>query len=195
MDIDIDFPTKFKCNKYFPQAIQASLIKEKKLSQHPCGYYFQTIPIDEITHLSAIPYKEAERLGYFKVDFLHLSMLDNVRSKSELRALIKDDPDWSLLHHYEKVQKLAHINRHFDLIQQVRPSSVQELADCLALIRPAKKHLINQYINLSSHNRYKLHPELYKQPGTGEIWFKKSHSIAYAYCIVAQLHLIQQGRL
>lgn len=191
MDIDIDFQTNFDANKIFDTAIPASMVKKNELVKHPCGQYFQNIAIDEITGLSAIPYEEAEILGYIKIDFLHLSSLDLVDSKEELRALLKKNPKWELLHKKENTAKLLHINRHFDLIDLVRPTSIIELADCLALIRPGKKELLSKYLKSPDMVR-----ELLYVRGRDEKYvFKKSHAIAYASMIVIQLHLIEQHRL
>ena len=68
MDIDIDFKTDFN-----PLTIvkwtKAMNVVNDEIRAHPCGYYPQNIPVDVLTGLSAIPYKEAEALGFFKIDF------------------------------------------------------------------------------------------------------------------------------
>ena len=187
MDVDIDFPTTFNPLDYFDTAIRASMVKNGKLVKHPAGIYFQDIPVDNITDLAAIPYKEAERLDFFKVDFLHLSLLDNFKHKDEIRALIEIEPDWLLLESPNIVQHLFQIHQHFDVIIQVKPKSVIELADCIALIRPAKRYLLDYYIK----NPLIIRPEIYSKPENGKYYFKKSHAIAYALTIVLQLHLIK----
>lgn len=191
MDIDIDFKVDFDANKIFPNAVQASMVKNNELVRHPCGQYFQHIAVDQVTGLAAIPYEEAEILGYFKIDFLHLSHLEPIQSKQEIRDLIKKEPNWDLLLDEQQVQKLFHINRHYDLLYRVRPSSVEELADCLALIRPSKKHLVNDYLR----NKEYVRRHLYTKTDQDKYYFKKSHSLAYALTIVIQLHLIEQGRI
>lgn len=188
-DVDIDFKVDFDPNTLFSQAVQASMIKKGLLSKHPCGQYFQHIAKDPITNLAAIPYEEAEVLGYFKIDFLHLSHLDPFNSKQEIRELINKEPNWDLLLDECNVQKLFHINKHFDLLQLIQPRSVQELADSLALIRPGKKHLLNEYLR----DKERVRKQLYTK--TDVYYFKRSHAIAYALTIVSQLHLISMGRL
>lgn len=190
-DIDIDFPTKFEPNCIFKNAVAASMVKDNDLVKHPCGYYFQAMPIDTVTKLAAIPYEEAEVLGYFKIDFLHLSALDYFNSKQEIRELIAKEPDWTLLLSEENVSKLFQLKRHHDLLRQVRPQSVNEVADCIALIRPNKKHLVNEYLK----NRKKTAPLLYRQGSDDKSSFRKSHAVAYALTVVLQLHLISQGKL
>lgn len=188
MDVDIDLKTDFDPLKYFSGAIRASMVKDGDLVKHPAGAYFQPIPVDSVTGLAAIPYEQAEELGYFKVDFLHLSLLDYFDNKQQIRTLLKQEPDWALLENPDIVGKLFQIHRHYDLIAQVKPRSVQELADCIALIRPGKRALVHAYIK----NREKVREQLYMKPQEG-YYFKKSHAIAYAMTIVLQLHLAKGG--
>lgn len=186
MDIDIDFPTTFDPLDIF-DVTRASMVKSGKLVKHPVGVYFQDIPVDDVSGLSAIPYGRAEDLGYFKIDFLHLSILDHFTSKEEIRQLSKIPPDWSLLEDKEVVSKLFQIHRHYETIIKVKPRSVEELADVIALIRPGKRELLPAYIK----NKSKVRPYLYTKPENGKQYYKKSHAIAYALTIVLQLHLIK----
>lgn len=185
MDVDIDLPTTFAPTDHFDVTL-ASMVKDGKLVKHPAGAYFQNIPVDAITKLSAIPFREAEDMDYFKIDFLHLSILDNFNNKDEIRQLLKIEPDWSLLESPEVVEKLFQIHKHFDIISQVKPTSVVTLADTIALIRPAKRKLIHNYIKTPD----KIRKFLYMKPEDGKYYFKKSHAIAYALTIVLQLHLV-----
>jgi len=188
MDIDIDFKTNFDPLDHFPTAVRASLVKDGELKKHPAGAYLQNIPKDRITNLSAIPFEQAEELGYFKIDFLHISLLDVFESKSEIRALLKKEPDWSLLENQESVEKLSQVHRHYDIVTRIKPKSIEEVADCIALIRPGKRHLLELYID----NKETIRKELYKKPeGSKKYYFKRSHSLAYALNIVLQLHLIK----
>lgn len=187
MDIDIDLQSKFDPLDLFPEAVRASMVKQGKLLKHNVGVYFQDIPVDPITNLAAIPYDKAEEFGYFKIDFLHLHFLDRLQSKEEVQKLIEIDPDWSMLNKQEVVEKLQHVHKHYDLIQMVKPTSVQELADCLALIRPAKRKLLNAYLK----NKEKTRKFLYQKPENGQYYFKKGHAISYALNIVIQMHLIK----
>lgn len=192
MDIDIDLQTKFKPTEYFDNATVASMLSKDELVKHPCGAYFQNIAQDPTTQLAAIPYKEAQQLGYFKIDFLHLSVLDDFTSKEEIRALMKVAPDWDLLLDEEQVSKLFHIKNHFDLINRIRPTNVHELGDAIALIRPGRKHLLDKYMQDKEFVRDHM---LYVKNADDEYSFKRSHSIAYAFNIILQLHLITQGKL
>lgn len=191
MDIDIDFRTNFNPQDVFDKVVPASTVTNKELKKHPCGYYFQTMPVDPVTDLAAIPYEEAEVLGFFKIDLLHLGALDAFESKQQMRDLIRQQPDWTLLLHARNVEKLFQIQKHAKLVSIVKPQSIQELADVVALIRPNKGHLLNEY----AANKEKVRPFLYRQDNEDKSSFKRSHAIAYATMIVLQLHLIAQGQL
>lgn len=190
MDIDIDFPSDFKCRDVFPQAVRASMVNKRGLlAPHPCGFLFQNMAVDSVTGFAAIPFEEAEILGFFKIDFLHLSAINPIQSKQEIRDLSNKDPNWDILLDDNHVKKLFHINRHGVLLRQLNPQSVNDLADVLALIRPAKKHLVDDYMRNKESTRLQLYTK------SGDYYFKRSHAIAYSLTIVIQMHLIEQGRL
>jgi len=190
MDIDIDFPTTFDPLEHF-KATRASMVKDGEIKKHPVGVYFQRISPDKVSGLAAIPYEEAEEIGYLKIDFLHLSLLDVFESKEEIRQLLKVEPDWLLLQSPDVVRRLFQVHQHFEIVAKVRPTSVQELADCIALIRPAKRGLLEPYLK----NKNEVRPHLYAKPEDGKYYFKRGHAIAYAFNIVLQLHLIKGGLL
>jgi DNA polymerase III alpha subunit len=164
MDIDIDFPSTFNPTCIFKQAIPASMIKNRQLVKHPCGYYFQNMPVDEYTELAAIPYEEATALGFFKVDCLTLHVLDNFKTKTEIRNLLKKEPDWKLLQDPNHVAKLSQVKNNALLLQDLKPSSAQELADAIAIIRPGKRYLLERYKRDKEGNREELYaprPDVY----------------------------------
>ena len=186
MDIDIDLKTDFTVEQYFNNIVIASMVQDNQLKKHPAGVYFQPIPKDQITSLSAIPYESAEELGYIKIDFLHLTLLNDIQSKKQLRFLIKKEPNWALLEDENIVTKLSQISKHFEIIGKIKSKSVMELADAIALIRPAKRHLFDEYL-INKEDTRKI---LYTKPEKG-YYFKKGHAIAYALNIVVQLHLLE----
>lgn len=191
MDIDIDFKPNFVPSTIFKTAIPASIVKNGELNKHPCGIYFQNIPVDSHTNIAAIPYEEAAACGFFKIDCLHLSPLDKFESKQQIRELLKKEPVWELLLYDEVVEQLFQLHRHADVLKILKPTSVQEVADVIAIIRPNKRHLIDLY----KKNKVLHRPHLYRNSNDDKSSFKRSHAIAYAYTVVLQLHLIEQGKL
>lgn len=186
MDIDIDLKPDFSPEGMF-DVVKASMNENGKLTKHPAGAYFQNIPVDEITGLSAIPYKLAEEMGLIKIDFLHLSLLEKFKSKKQIRELLKQEPNWKLLEDKSVVKGLFHIGNHFNIVDRVKPTSVLQLSDILALIRPGKIDLLNKYLDNPESTRV----ELYTKRINSDM--RKSHTIPYALLIVLQLHLVEQN--
>lgn len=188
-DVDIDFRTDFNPIEIFPKWVKASIVKNEQITPHPCGMYPQAIAIDPISKLAAISYDTADDLGYLKLDMLHNSVYNHFETREEILELLEIEPDWSLLLIEEQVAKLFQLSKHYDLLIKVKPQSIEDLADAIALIRPGKSNLINLYLAQKDTVR-KL---LYNQ--SEEFSFKRSHSFAYAHVIVLQLHLISLGLL
>lgn len=188
MDIDIDVTTKINPADIFPNAVSASIVEKGELKKHNVGYYFQKVPIDPQTGLSAIPYKKALDFDYFKIDIIHLKLLDYFSSKKELNEYMMHEPDWGMLLDENVVKKLFHLSRSYSILKQIRPKNVLELADCLALIRPGKTTLINSY----TKDKNAVRRELYKKEKPSDL--RKSHALPYAYLVIAQLNLIKEGK-
>lgn len=157
---------------------------------HPCGVYPQAISQDPLTKLAAIPFDDAEDFGYLKVDFLHLNVYRHFQTRTEIEELLEKEPDWALLQVPSNVPKLFQLAKHGLLLSELRPRSILELADVMALIRPAKKHLLPLY----KKDRVNARKLLWMKEEDGYA-FKKSHAISYSYVVWLQLHLIEQGRL
>lgn len=182
-DVDIDFIDRTKILELIKHT-QASNVQKDELVQHASGIYMCDIPVDPITKLSAIPYKEAEKLGYQKIDFLNCSTYEGVRSEQHLNELIKKEPIWDILHDEEIIKLLPHISGHMYAIKKINPRSISDLAITIAIIRPAKRYLLN-----CSHEKIK--EDIWKQSDGYQ--FKKSHAIAYAVSIVVSMNLLIEG--
>ena len=189
-DIDVDVQSTFDPAKIFRGSVRASIYRDKKLTPHPCGVYLQNVPTDPVTGLAAAPYETAEELGCFKIDFLHLRIYDHFTSRNEITELLKIEPDWKLLELPSVVQQLFQLSKHYDVIQKVRPTSLIEVADVLALIRPQKRYMLEYYLRDRTAARKLLYQV---ERGSGGYAFKKSHALSYAQVIVLQLHLIKGG--
>ncbi len=178
-DVDIDVLPSMDRELY---GVRASIYNEKteKFLPHNSGIYIDDVPIDPETGRCCLDYKEAEEFGYKKVDLLSNTSYEVFKDKSELLEAINKEPDWEILKNREKVSKLPHIANHFDIVSDLEPKSVEDLADVLALIRPGKIELLDEY----KSNKKKTRLRLYRRPKKG-MYFKKSHAISYAMMIVA----------
>lgn len=195
MDIDLDTPTKFNVLDVFPEFVRASIVQKEELTPHSCGFYCQPIPIDLLTNLSAIPYDIAPDHGYKKIDFLHLTTYDCIESPKHLYDLQNTEPNWNLLQDPFILEQISHLGtknedgtlKHFKMVQLLNPRSIEDVADCLALIRPSKNHLLSDYIK----DKQRIREVLYTPPDNNQYYFKKSHAIAYAFNVVVELNMIK----
>lgn len=187
MDIDIDLSPEFLPEVIFSNIIKASKIEKGELKKHNVGIYFQNIPTDPLTGFSAIPYDKAVDYNYYKIDMLNVHLLKMFESKAEIKALLKRKPNWKILENRENVEKLFHLGNHFYVVDTIKPTSVLELADCIAIIRPNKIALLDKY----NKNKILVRKELYTKRDKSDM--RKSHAIAYALLIVLQLNLIDLG--
>lgn len=187
-DVDIDLPSTVDKNTY---GIRGMVYNEKTetCSPHPSCYYLQEVPVDGLTGTAAFDYEEEFTSDLLKVDLLTNRVYDGVNSKEELLGIIERPVDWSMFLDKEIVEKLPHIAKYHDLVKQVKPQSVEDLADVIALIRPGKSHLIETYLE----NKKIVRRDLYKRAANEQAYFKKSHAISYALMIVCALHLIDTG--
>jgi DNA polymerase III alpha subunit len=119
-----------------------------------------------------------------------LHVYKHFKTRSEIEELLRKEPDWSLLLVPSNQEKLFQLKKHGDLLNDLKPRSVMEVADIMALIRPGKK----QFIGLYKKEREAARRILYARDESGYS-FRKSHGVAYSFIIVLQLHLIEQGRL
>lgn len=190
MDIDVDTSPSFNPTKLFPWT-RAALVRDGQYTQHPCGVYPQTIPVDPISELAAIPYDAAEELGYLKIDFLHLNVYQHFKTRAEIDDLLLKDPDWKLLLVPSNHHKLFQLANHGELLLKLKPASIEDMADMMALIRPGKRQLVPLYQKSKDMAR----PLIWSRDGEGGYAFKKSHALSYSYVLLLQLHLIEQGRL
>lgn len=177
MDIDIDFDDRAPALENLACIFAA----DKDRRKHVSGVYFQDIPVDPFDEMAVWDHKTADQKGYFKVDLLHNHIYHGVQSEAHLVGLLTTEPPWEVFENPDIVSQLAHIGNYFDVIKSIRPRSIEDLAVCIALIRPGKKHLIGR-------PRSEIDQEIWIK--TEKYYFKKSHSYSYAAAIVVQLNLL-----
>ena len=181
-DIDIDFADRERALSVFKH-IKASRIDQNKPVPHNTGVYLHKVPVDAVTGLSSIDYKTAEEISYFKVDFLNVSIYKDVRDEEHLTHLMETEPLWDLLTEPAFSDILFHVAGHSTILQQMKPKSIEQLAAVLAMIRPAKRHLIGQSWDT-------VMKSIWTKPTNNEYYFKKSHATAYAVGVVVHMNLM-----
>lgn len=181
-DIDIDFPnrdTALGCFKH----IRASRKDNDDLVKHNTGVYFHSVPVAADKNVCSIPYDQAEKQGYFKIDFLNVGIYNGIRDETHLDELINREPLWDLLEQDDFTDLLFHVNGHGSILRKLKPQSIEQLAAVLAVIRPAKRYLQDRPMD-------QILEEVWQKPQGDEYYFKKSHATAYAVAIVVQMNLI-----
>lgn len=184
-DIDIDLANRDEIIKLL-NIIPASIIKEDNISKHNTGVYLTDIPVNPFTNSAAIDYKQAEDRGYFKIDLLNVNLYKQVKNEEHLISLMQE-PDWNKLYNKDICEQLIHINHHYDtLIKMPEPvNSIARLAMFLAIIRPAKRHLIGKSWREVSET-------IWDKPLDDSYYYKKSHAISYANLVVVNLNLLDE---
>ena len=178
-DIDIDFADR----SIILSKIQHRVAKLDTGKKHNTGVYVTECPHNPIDNISTIEHKSAEDRGYFKLDFLNVSIYKDIKDEAHLQELMERTPIWQLLEHEDFSEKVFHLNGHNALLKQLKPSSVEQLAATLAIIRPAKRYLANE-------SWEKIMEEVWIKPTNGDYFFKKAHAFAYALSVVVHMNLI-----
>lgn len=178
-DIDIDFANRDVVLSKLKHRV-AKLDSNKK---HNTGIYATEIPHNPVDNLSTIDYKTAEERGYFKLDFLNVSIYKDVKNETHLQQLMEEEPQWELLEHDDFNNLVFHVAGHGDILRTMKPKTTEQLAAVLAMIRPAKRHLIGQPWDT-------VMKEVWTKPSNNEYYFKKAHAISYAMAVVVHINLI-----
>jgi hypothetical protein len=178
-DIDIDFADR---NVILSQ-INHRVAKLNTGKKHNTGVYTTEIPHNPVDNLSTIEHKTAEDRGYFKLDFLNVSIYKDVRDEAHLQELMEKEPLWELLEHEDFSEKVFHLNGHSNLLKLLKPNSVEQLAATLAIIRPAKRHLADK-------DWQTIMNEVWIKPTNGDYFFKHAHAVSYAVAVVVHMNLL-----
>ena len=181
-DVDIDFGNREDILAHI-RHIPAAMREVNPIRKHSTGIYVTDIPYDPINDMASIDYKKAEDRGYLKLDFLNVHVYNKVKSEEHLIELMKE-PDWSKLKDKLFVEQLIHLNNHYNSIQKMPEpiNSIPRLAMFLAVIRPAKKHLIGKTWNEIAKTVW--------DKGDDGYHFKKAHAISYSWLVAVHMNLL-----
>jgi len=96
---------------------------------------------------------------------------------------MEKEPLWELLEHKDFVDLLFHLSGHTNICQILKPKNIEDLAAVLAIIRPAKRYLLNK-------DWETIRKEVWTRPNDNEYYFKKAHAISYAVAVVVHMNLL-----
>jgi hypothetical protein len=182
-DIDIDFADRQQVLDLL-NVTSASIIRDGKLTKHNTGVYATDIPVDPFVGSASLDYTVAEDRGYMKLDLLNVHVYKQVRDETHLIKLMQE-PDWTKLYDPAICGQLIHINNHYDtLLKMPEPvDTIPRLAMFLAVIRPAKRHLIGKTWK-------EVAADVWTKPSDDDYYFKKAHAISYSQLVVVNLNLL-----
>jgi hypothetical protein len=186
-DIDIDFPDRSAALALL-QHTPASILRNDKLVKHNTGVYVTDIPTDPFSGFAAIDHETAEQRGYVKLDFLNVSLYTQIKSEQHLIQLMTAEPQWHRLYEPDFCARLIHINAHYETLIRMPEAvnSVPRMAMFLAVIRPAKRHLIGKTWK-------EVAQTVWQRPEDHSYAFKKSHAISYSHLVIVNMNLLTQA--
>lgn len=186
-DIDIDVANRDQALAVIKHTA-ASIIRDNKIAKHNTGVYFTEIPQDPFTNRASLDYEAAEDLGYIKVDVLNVGLYQQVQSDQHLQELMQQEPAWDRLYDPAFCAQLIHIGAHYDTLIKMPEAvnSIPRLAMFLAIIRPAKRHLIGKTWR-------EVAESVWEKPTDGGYAFKRSHGVAYAHLVAVNMNLLNQA--
>lgn len=185
-DVDIDFADRKQALALL-EHIPASLRRNKNLERHNTGIYFHAVPIDPITKICSLPYDLAEARGFYKIDCLNVHVYEKIKDEQHLIKLMNQHIDYSIFDYEEFTKDIIHLGNHANLVSQLKPRSISDIAMILALIRPGKKHLIDTCKKFGFSS---IKDEIWTDSNTGSYIFKKSHAFSYAMLVKVHANLL-----
>lgn len=183
-DIDIDFGNRESVLSLIRHVPARQTAQGRR---HNSGVYVTNIPYDAVNQCAAIDYEEAEQRGYFKLDFLNMSVYQLIRDPAHYEDMLARDPPWQRLWQDPAwARQLVHVGNYTDLLATMRPDSIPRMAAFIAIIRPGKAHLQNRPWS-------EVFESVWDGDSSQGFVFKKSHSIGYAQLVALHMNLIQSA--
>ena len=184
-DIDIDVPNRDELLTLI-QHVPARLVINGQVRKHNSGVYVTEIPRDILNGCPAIDYETAEQRGYFKIDFLNMSVYSLIKSPEHYQELLNKEPTWSRLWTDRAwASQLVHVGNYTELLNAMKPDSIPRMAAFISIIRPGKAHL-----------QRKPWPEVFKSVWDGDesrgYTFKHSHAVSYAALVALHMNATSQ---
>ena len=182
-DIDIDFANRETVLKL----IQHVPARQSNGRKHNSGIYVTDIPADPVNQCAAIDYEEAEQRGYFKLDFLNMSVYQLICDPAHYEQMITTAPPWERLWtDHAWASQLVHVGNYTDLLRVMKPDSIPRMAAFISIIRPGKAHL-------QTRPWTEVFTEVWDGDESKGYTFKKSHSISYAALVALHMNLLNQA--
>ena len=179
-DIDIDFADRESVLKL----IQHTPARQSNGKKHNSGVYVTDIPRDPINRCAALDYETAEQRGYFKLDFLNMSVYQLIKDPAHYESMLASTPPWERLWtDREWARQLVHVGQYSKLLESMKPDNIQRLAAFISIIRPGKAHLQNKPWS-------QVFASVWDGDNSEGFIFKKSHAISYSVLVTLHMNLL-----
>jgi hypothetical protein len=142
------------------------------------------IPYDPVNQCAAIDYETAEARGYFKIDFLNMSVYQLIQTPEHYEQMLSQEPNWQRLWTDTAWSaQLVHVGNYTDLLKIMRPDSIPRMAAFISIIRPGKAHL--QGLKWDQ-----VFETVWDSDTSRGYTFKHSHAISYAALVALHMNLL-----
>jgi hypothetical protein len=185
-DIDLDFADRNQILNLIRHT-PARQLHQEQVRRHNSGVYVTDIPYDPVNQCAALDYESAEARGYFKIDFLNMSVYQLIRDPEHYEQMLAATPPWQRLWQDRAwASQLVHVGNYTDLLKTMRPDSISRMAAFISIIRPGKAHLQNQPWD-----------QVFKSVWDGDAsqgyTFKKAHALSYSMLVALHMNLLSQA--
>ena len=182
-DIDLDFADREHVLKLI-QHVPACQQQDGVIRRHNSGVYVTDIPRNALLDCAALDYETAEQRGYFKIDFLNMSVYKLIQNPEHYQQMLDREPPWQRLWQDPAwASQLVHVGNYTGLLATMRPDSIARMAAFISIIRPGKAHLQNQPWD-------QVFASVWDGDDSRGYVFKKSHSVSYAALVALHMNLI-----
>lgn len=184
-DIDIDLADRDQILSLI-QHVPARHCVDGQPRRHNSGVYVTEIPQDRVMGTAAIDYQEADQRGYFKIDFLNMSVYQLIRDQEHYTAMLSQTPDWPRLwQDPDWAQQVVHVGNYTALLSEMKPDSVPRMAAFISVIRPGKAHL-------QRRPWAEVFDTVWDGDASRGYVFKKSHAVGYAALVALHMNLLAE---
>jgi hypothetical protein len=157
---------------------------DNKVRKHNSGIYITDIPLDPVHGCAAIDYAIADQRGYFKIDFLNMSVYQLIQNPEHYTTMLAAAPPWDrICNDIDWAKQLVHVGNYTDLLAAMRPDSIPKMAAFISIIRPGKAHLQNRPWS-------DVFESVWDSDDSRGYTFKKSHALSYAMLVTLHMNLL-----
>lgn len=182
-DIDIDLSNRDQLLQLI-SAVPARQQNQNQIKKHNSGVYVTDIPWDPVNQCAAIDYETAEKLGYFKIDLLNMSVYQLIKNPEHYNQMLAQDPPWERLWTDPAwAAQLVHVGNYTELLDAMRPNTIPRMAAFISIIRPGKAYLQNKDWDTVFAN-------VWDGDDSRGFVFKKSHAVSYAALVALHMNLL-----